>query len=583
MRRVKLLYLISLIIATITLTTTLSTAIDVIESKVQLSFSKSQVYYYLSFKTDEKKIKIILDREIPQIILNNSKIKLSKYAEYGLSVYYIQLPRDEKFSLEITFDIDLLSECRSKGIIALSEIMRTLPYISDDTHYDKDVITTTIISDIPDEIDIVVDGKKYDGKNITIQRKNGTPILLGYLDVFYTDTKETKFSITIPKGNESIALNIASFLKNISEILSSKFELKLPTYLNIIYLPEAQISENIENNIILNKVGNTINDYFSNIERLEDFITLSHEILHSTIKKDIEDDIIEGFIQYLSIESLSEIFNNSNIKEIIYNNYLSQVRYSSFTSDNLSILRYKKYPLIFRYISSIVGELPLVSLFKYISLSEKNISLNTFKDNFRTITGTSFDSFLPLFDGMTTIWNLQATTTDNTVKISSTAPTRITTYLKLKTKTYETNITIEIPKDGYYTVTFDSDLENAVVNPYRSFPEIFYYDNSISNEYPPLLREFLNEIEYILNSEDLKRLEKKIFSSKAKKNLLLYISEKKKIFGRGEIKAKAENIIRYNNQIIIELILSSPAYYKQGFMIIKFGKSYYISDFSIIM
>ncbi len=558
--------------------------------KVVISLTKSQINYTFSFESDEKILKLVLDRNISSLKLNGVSVNYRKVYDFGVNVYYIDLPKSGKFDLEVVYSYDILKECRNKSIVVFSEVMRSLPYVMTEKS-DINVFTSVII-ELPDgeELNVFVDGKIYTpsyGRVLIQQRKYNLPIVIGYLNLINADYNSFRVSIAFPKGNESVALSISSFINIARSLISSKFGFKLPEEIKVIYFPHSSFSETIEDTIVLSKIVESYGDYFSNLEKIENFILLVHEMLHLLFRKKISEDIIgiiEGFIQYVSIQVLSEVFGSSYIEDVVFNNYLSQVRFSFLSrsgNNDLSIVRYKKYPLVFRYISSIVGKVSLISFFSYL-YSLGNINFDVFESAFRDVTGVSFGLFYPLFDDLPTLWNLEVTSSGSYVKVYSTAPTRVSTTMYVKTSEFETNLSIEIPKNSSLDFVFSSSIENVVLNPFRNFPEVFYYDNSIVNNVLPIVLKFVNEISYLLNTEDLTKLKSIIPSKSLQNKVYKYISNKRSIFGSGEIKVFLENIFRYNNQIVLEVIFASGVKYRQGFITISYGKSYYVSGFSVI-
>ncbi|MCX8029197.1 MAG: hypothetical protein N2712_04290 [Brevinematales bacterium] len=557
--------------------------------KVNISIPKNQITYSVSFESDGRDFEFLIDREVLFIRVNKSKASFRKKSSGGTFIYYVDVKKEEKTEVEIVYDYSISKEYKSKGIVVISETLRNLPYLTID---DVENINSSLYIEVGtiDVPEIFVDNKplEVNKDTITIQRKINTPIIIGYLDFVSISLNSTKIDLIIPEGNESISLDLISFLNLSLSVIKKKFELKTPSQLNIIYYPQSTFSEVIGDNIIINKLTSVVNDYFSNIERLEDLILISHELLHLSLGKKISyeiTDIIEGFIQYISIQVLSEIFGSSQVKDTIFKNYLSQLKYLSLAKDTPDIIRYRKYPLIYRYISEIIGESQLISFFKYLTTLNEEITFEVFRRSFRNITGINFDIFLPLFDGLPTLWNLEITRNNDNITIYSTAPVRVNTYISIIYNNISTNINIEINRSSSITIGSGISFDNVIVNPNRYFPELFYYDNYLTPNVDPIVRDLVSEIQYILNTDDLSNAKKKriLVSGTLEKKIKEYLMQKKKIFESNNIKVGIENVIRYNNKILVELVLSSPTKYKQAFLTISYGRSHYISDFSIMM
>ncbi|MFN4244683.1 MAG: hypothetical protein ACK4F9_00850 [Brevinematia bacterium] len=569
--------------------TSLVFCFDIQEVKIFISLVKSQIIYNISFDTDERNVKLILNRDISSIRLNGSVIKPRKSVDADLNIYYIDLPKSGRYDLEIMYNYYILRECKTKSIVAFSEVMRSLPYFL--VEKENLNISSSITIEIPDneDIEVFIDGKVYKpsyGKIFVQQRKYNSPIVIGYLSLVDVNYNGFKVSITFPKGNEGIALSIASFVNLSRSFIASKFGLRLPESIKVVYLPNSLFSEAIEDTIIVNRIVDSFNDYFSNLDKLEDFILITHEMLHLAMKKYVSEDFInifEGFIHYMSIQVLSEVFGSSYIEDVVFNNYVSQVRFSYLArKSDLFVVRYNKYPLIFRYISSVVGRFPLISLFSYLS-SLNNLNLDVFQEAFRNITGVNFSLFYPLFDGLPTLWNLELSFSGDSFKVYSTAPTKISTSVYVKTSEFETNFSVEIPKDSYANFVFNVPIESVIINPFRNFPEMFYYDNYSNLNVPAVVSDFIDRISYLLNTEDFSKVKNIIPSKSLRDKISKYLLRKREIFGSRDVKVFLENISRFNNQIILEVIFVSGVKYVQGFIVITYGKSYYISNFSIMI
>lgn len=579
--------LLSLVLSIYFLTLAFS---DTLESKIILSITKNQISYMVSFTSEDRIIEVLSEREIQNIRINKSKATFRRKVEGSLITYYIELPRGERFEVEFVYEYPFIREYRSRGIVVLSEVMRNLPYI-----VDLEDITNSfqlvIEADGSDRIDVVVDGRVVKGQNgsyITITRTKNSVIVLGYLDVFEVSLNDSKVTIILPKGNESVGLEIVSFIDRILETIETKFELEIPRELKVVYYPYAKFSENIGDTIIISKLLDQRKDYFSNIERIEDFVLLSHEILHMSIKQRIMPDavdLVEGLIQYMSIECLSEVLNSTYVRDVVFRNYLSQMKYLSLVRDKEILVRYRKYPLIYRYISGIVGEFQVVSFFKYLTKINEEISLDVIRRSFRSITGVSFDTFLPLFDGLATLPNLEIVKNQRSITIYSTAPTRVSTYLKVVFEDSETNISIEVPKNSSVSISFEQSIKNASVNFDGYFPELFYYDNSLVSDVPNIVKQIVSEVSYILNTQDISQAKsRKLIVSKSLENKIKgYLSQKRRIFDSDEIRIGVENVVIYGGQVIVEVVIYSSTKYRQGFITISYGKSYYISDFAIML
>lgn len=561
---------------------------DVFESKVTLSIPKNQISYIVTFTTEDRVVEVLSEREIQSIRVNKSRANFRKKVEGKLITYYIELPRSERLELEFVYAYPFTREYRSRGIVVLSEVIRNLPYVVDleDTTNSSQLLIET---DNSDNVDIVVDGKIVEGQSSSyITRTKNSLIVLGYLDVFEVSLNGSKVTIILPKGNESIALEIVSFVDRILRTIRTKFELEISKEIKIVYYPYAEFSENIGDTIIISKFLDQRRDYFSNIERIEDFVFLSHEILHMSIKQRILPDaidLIEGLIQYMSVECLSEVLNSTYIRDIVFRNYLSQMKYLSLTKDQEMMVRYRKYPLVYRYISELVGEFQIVSFFKYLTKISEEISLDVIRRSFRSITGVSFDTFLPLFDGLAMLPNLEIVVNQKIITVYSTAPMRVNTYLKVEFEGSETNIPIEIPKNSSISMEFEQVIRNASVNYDRYFPELFYYDNSLVSDIPSVVNQIVSEVSYIFNTGDISQAKnRKLIISKGLENKIgSYLSQKKRIFESDNVKIGVESVVVYGGQFIVEIVIYSPTKYRQGFITINYGRSYYISDFAIML
>lgn len=569
-----------------------SEGVEILDVRVEFSLPKGQVLYITSFYTKDKTLKIAFDKEIKSIKLNGIKFPFKKFTEKGVFLYTVELPKGERFELEILSEYDILRECRNRGIVVFSEVMKTLPYIIDDIYRGREILTTvTVDLQVPEDIDLAVEGRVVPGaagRVLTLQRKYNSPIVIGYLDSFSVALGSTSLSIVSPKGNEGAVLEIVSFMNLLAGIITTKFDLKLSKEIKVVYFPWALLSESIGDTIILSKIDIEGDNYFSNLEKLDNFVLIAHEVFHSLIKGSVDESVlglIEGFIQYLGVECLSDVFGSSYVKEAVYNNYISQVRYSSFVKDRIGIVEYRKYPLVFRYISSVVGELSLVSLFKYLTTLERSITMDVFREAFRNVVGINFDTFFSMFDGLPVLWNLEVVVSDRSVSVFSTAPIRVNTTLYVLTSEFETNVSVEVPKSSSFTLSFSSEIKKVAINHTRDFPELFYHDNYVGGQVPKVVADFLEEVAYVVNTEDFSRIRaKKIIPSRLVwDKLTRYVSMRRSVFGSGEIRIGVENVVRYRNQIVVEMIIHSSTSYRQGFIIISYGKSYYISDISIIM
>lgn len=562
--------------------------IDIISSRLNISIPKSQVIYSLEVVSRDNTLRFVLNKNISTIKVNGTLTKFRKVVDNDVFLYLVEIPKDEKIEITISYYYDLLSECRNRGFILLSEVMRSLPYILDDGKNLGGPVYVSVEVDIQDsDFSVFSDGKVFSGnRTITFQKRYDSVLVLGYFDVF--NINGYQISLVVPKNNESVALNIINSIVSIREVITTKYGIQFPKNLNIIYYRKASFSESIKNTIIISSFSYFGENYFSNIESLENFVSLVHEILHSIFNKNISEDIIdifEGLIQYISIDVLSKALGQDSVKDTIFNNYISQVRYSSLYKNSFEVIRYRKYPLIFRYISSVVGEVSLVSFFKYIIGLDKDITLDIFKESFRSVVGANFDTFLPLFDGIPVLWNLDMAVSDKSIKIFSTAPIKVNTSVLVETLDYITNIIVEIQKDSSIVLSFDSEILKVNLNPSKLFPELFYYDNRFGISYPQVVEEIIKELQYLVNTEDMSRVNRrKILPSKSVRDKVLkFLLEKRKIFPTSEVKIGIESITRYYNQIVVEVIFYSSSAYRQGFVIINYGKSYYISDFGVVM
>ncbi|MEN2998903.1 MAG: hypothetical protein ABDH28_07725 [Brevinematia bacterium] len=585
-----------LVIVVLSVFTANTSGIEILDVKVHISLPKNQMLYSVSLLPSERYVVVLFDREVREFKVNGLRANYKVTTVDELLAYSVELPKVDKIELEIACEYNLVKECKMKGIVVLSEMMKTLPYIRNDSlARTKEVVTTTTVElSALEEIDLVFDGKKLSASNgnlITFQRRQNLPLVLGYLDLFSMTLANMRVSIVLPKGNEGVSLEILSLINLSLNAFTSKFDFRFPKELKIIYSPKSKFSERIGDTIVLNEIKQVVDNYFSNLEKLENFIVISHELLHSAVKGSVDDNLVEifeGLVQYLSIKLLSEVFLSPSVEDRVYDNYLSQMRYYSFAKEAKEawfIARYIKYPLVFRYISSVVGEISLISLFKYLSSLDREISLDVFKEAFRNITGVSFDAFLPLFDGVPTLWNLKISVSGRNINVSSTAPTRITTTLKIISSGTETNISIDIPRDSSSTLVFDGKVDNVVVNPLRDFPELFYHDNYLTMTTTPVVTEFLSEFLYIINTGDFSkhRSKKIMFSRHSQEKLSRYISQKVKVFGSDKLELSVENMVRHNGWIVIEFILHSALTFRQGFVVLSYDKSYYVSDLSILM
>ncbi|MCX8095899.1 MAG: hypothetical protein N3D81_00170, partial [Spirochaetes bacterium] len=548
---------------------------DIVESKVILSITKNQISYTVSFTSEDRVIEVLSEREIQNIRINKSRATFRRKVEGSLITYYIELPKSERFEIEFVYEYPFTREYRSRGIVVLSEVMRNLPYIVD-LEGIANSSQLVIEADDSDEIDIVVDGKVVKRQNGSyITRTKNSLVVLGYLDVFEVSLNDSKVTIVLPKGNESVGLEIVSFIDRILKTIETKFELETPRDIKVIYYPYATFSENIGDTIIISKLLDQRRDYFSNIERIEDFVLLSHEILHMSIKQRIMPDaidLVEGLIQYISIECLSEVLNSTYIRDVVFRNYLSQMKYLSLVKDKEILVRYRKYPLIYRYISGIVGEFQVVSFFKYLTKISEEISLDVIRRSFRSITGVSLDTFLPLFDGLATLPNLEIVKNQRSITVYSTAPTKVNTYLKVVFEDSETNISIEVPRNSSVSITFEQSIKNASVNFDGYFPELFYYDNSLESDAPSVVKQVVSEVLYILNTQDISQARnRKLIISKSLENRIKdYLSQKRKIFDSDEVRMGVENVVIYGGQVIVEVVIYSSTKYRQGFITISY-------------
>lgn len=566
-----------------------SFGIDIISARVNISIPRSQINYTLEVLSKGQVVKIVLDRDVSTIRVNGVVTKFRKVVDNQLFLYLIDIPKDERVEITISYYYDIISECRSKGFVLFSEVMRTLPYLlSEDNNILNETVYFSVETDTQDnEFMIFFDGKTFSGaKSINFQKRYNSVVVLGYFDVF--SISDFQVNVVVPKNNESVALSIINSLRSIREVMIAKYGISFPRNLNIVYSKKANFSESIGNTIILSSFSHLGESYFSNVETLENFLVLVHEILHSAFSKNVDNsiiDIFEGFIQYVSIDVLAKVLGQDSVKDTIFNNYISQIRYASLYKGGIEIVRYKKYPLVFRYISSVVGEVSLISFFKYIISVDRDLTFDVFRESFRNVVGVNFDSFAALFDNIPVLWNLDMVVSEKEIKVFSTAPIRISTSLLVETANYRTNIVIDILRDSSTTLLLDSEIVSVILNPSKSFPELFYYDNYFGFRYPQVVEDFVREIQNLINTEDFSKINsRKIVPSKnVRSKLSKFISDKKRIFSGSEIKIGIENIVRYGNQIVVEIILYSPTNYRQGFLIINYGKSFYISDFGIIM
>ncbi len=534
--------------------------------------------------SQEKSLVFSSSVEIKEIIISNQKVPLSRNPSG--KVYTVRLPTyHNKIPVEVKVNYEIVREINKNGLVVLSETMRTLPNL--EIQKPQYINSTVIITNIPDDIK-VFDGNKIITNVSQIERKYSTPLCLGYFNSFYypPTPSNIQFRLIIPEGDEETSLNLTSWLRIVSEFMNYLgIELRYKI-INIIYYKDAEISESILNNIIISKLYEPKgNGYFKNVDSLQNFITLAHELIHLTLPEEISEDIIdivEGFIQFLAIESLEYIFGSPYSKELVYSSYFITLNNYRESENELALIRYRKYPLVFRYISSIVGKSQLESLLKFLS-KQNAITTQIFEKSFSDLTGLSFSNFRELFDGIPTLWELSLVTLENEVKILSTAPTEIVVPLEILSDDTNYTLSVEVPKSGSTTITLTNKVKSLILNKGRIFPEQTTANNYLNIQILPYLSRYLEILEDILNSEQISISKySKSLSKKLRKKIKSIQLTKKEIFGERYVKVVPEYFYRSEGTIIVYASLTTLLKSTYSIVVIGFGQGYYIKDFIIL-
>ncbi|MGC8766478.1 MAG: hypothetical protein ACP5QP_02140 [Brevinematia bacterium] len=553
-----------------------------VEGNVSISIPDDEITYLVIISNFES-ISIESINELKSIEVDGNKVTpiVSKYGE----IFNYRLNLDEKkvSKIKITYKYEISRNIPINSFIILSEVTRTLPYV-------EEVKNQAIKVEIDlgnSDYQIFCKGNIFSNKNISFTKNYGDPIAIGYFSVVSSHYKSKILNAIVPQGVESIGVDILSWTSiSVENIEKDLYKLPIDN-INIIYYPKAPFSESINDTIILSKIQPSSIDYFSDVERIEGIITIIHELLHKPLGINIDEnfiDIIEGFIQFIAIEQVGKIFGEE-IKQKIYKNYILQLKYLTLNDSNIKeLIRYRKYPLIFRYVFFLTGEVNYISLYKYLSSSDKFIDSNFFWSTFKNLTGIKGENFTQLFDNTPTLWNLNLYLDDRNLTIRSTAPIEVNVELEL---IYEdsTNISVvEIPKDEEYKLYLNKEPRKIALNRNLQFPEIFVSDNYINREIPSFVKSFVELISYTLNTKDFSLIKKRkvVYSDSLFSKLRDYAYKKEEMFDKYDIKLVVENIYRYNNNVIVELTMFYKGiYFRVCILTLGYGKSYYIKDFSI--
>lgn len=532
--------------------------------------------------SQEKSLIFSSSAEIKEILVANQKVPFSKNPSGN--IYIANIPTyQNKIPVEVRVDYEIVKEINKNAMVVLSEVMRTLPNL--EVQKQQYIDSTVVITNMPNDI------KVFDGNTVITNvkeatRKYSTPLCLGYFNLFSYSQNNIQFKVIIPEGKEEIGLNLISWLRTALQFINYLgTEAKYKT-INIIYYENAEISESILNNIIISRLYKPEgNEYFKNIDSLQNFIILTHELLHLMLPEEIGNDIIdiiEGFIQFLAIESLEYTFGNSYPKELVYNSYFITLNNYKESENELALVRYRKYPLVFRYISSIVGKAQLESLFKFIS-KQNTITTQIFEKAFSDLTGLSFRNFRELFDGIPTLWELSLIVSENEAKILSTAPIEIVVPLEIFLDDANYTISVEIPKSGSTNIMLPNNVKSLILNKGRIFPEQTIANNFLNLQIPPHLTRYLTILEDIINSEQISISKySKSLSKKVQKNIKSIQLTKKIIFGERYVKIVPEHSYRSEEDIIIYASLTTLLKSTYSVIVISFGQGYYIKDFIIL-
>lgn len=554
-----------------------------IEYSLSISIPDSEIVYLINLKNLES-ITIQSVNELKSIEVNSTKIKPVTLKHGTTFVYKVLLDKNSESRIKINCKYDISKDILKNGFVVLSEVMRTLPYLEEIKN--PSIRVSIILGD--SDYKVFSRGESYVGKIITFNKNHGDPIVIGYYSLLTLNYKNKKLNSIVPIGMDSLGADILSWtLVGVENVEKDLFELPYKE-LNIIYYLNALFSETINNTIILSKIESTSFDYFSDIERVEAILTIIHELLHIPIGENIDDnfiDTIEGFIQFVAIEEIGKIFGEE-LKSKIYKNYMLQLRYLSLSDyDNKILIRYRKYPLVFRYLFFLVGEVNYISLYKYLSSNNRFIDDFLFWNTFKNLTGISGESYKPLFDNTPTLWNISITIDSDTLFVNSTAPININVELNIMYEDSADLITVEIQPNQIFKYPLPKKPIRVAINENFYFPEFFINDNYIKREIHPVVKDFVDLLSYTLNTKDLSRIKKgNILPSKNLfSKLENYTINKEKFFGNYELRFLIEDVYRYGNNIIVELtiIYGGGIKFKVCLLTISYGKSYYIKDFSI--
>jgi len=560
-------------------------SVDILKHSVYIDGSEGLVISKFTVNVDqEKQVYFSSLAKIQEIVINGQKTKFFEVNKGKGIVYSAELSDSTgKTTIETKVKYDVVKEINKKGIVILSEVVRTLPNLEtlDQQYPDSDITLTNFPAGI----------ELFDGSNLKdsfgeIRRKYGAPVCLGYLNLFNFSKDNTRFKIVVPKGSEDVGLSIISWLGVINSFFDY-MSLEFQGDINVIYYEDAIISENILNNVIISGFYKASNgDYFRNIDNLQNFVTEVHELLHVFLPRDIRSDVIdivEGLIQFLAIESLEYVFDDPLPKELVYDSYFMTLNYLSKGDNNDDVMvKYRKYPLVFRYISSLTGMVQINSLFKFLS-KQSSINMSVFEKGFYDITGLNFRAFRDLFDGMSVLWDLSLIFSQGEAKLSSTSPVDLTVHLDVYLQNSNYTMSVNIPKNSGILINLPSDVKSLVLNRGRIFPEYTMVNNYYNFSQDPEIMRILSVVEDVINfgrSSSLKY--KNTLSKKVTKSLGKLISIKEQIFKDEYTKVFLENLYRINGDIVVYFSLNTIFSSAQGIVVIGYGKNYYIKDIVIL-
>ncbi len=565
--------------------------------EVNLKQNKLSYTLNISGLPDDAKISFIFFTNIRSVQINNKKVNFTETRVKQEFLYHVKIPINTLSPFKLTIDLGSFVARRlySKGYFIFSENFFTLPLLVN-VDFNDAVITNSVTLDFDLSIapnrdyQAIASNSVY---TVTFTRKYTEPFNVGFFYSFKRNFDGKDVKIYVLKGNEHIGLSIASWIEFALDFLRKTEVVLNRNSFDIIYLEGLPFSEFTRSDIYLTdfKKHFLVSSEFQSLEYIENYLTLVHEILHLAIgDKDFSPealDIVEGLIQYLAIESTKEVFGDTHVSELIYNNYLLQVRYMflSRTENEMEMVKYRKYPLIFRYISSVVGNVNLFAFFRQICMSDKEeITISEINNWFKNIVGIPLDNFLPLFNRTPNLDNftISGNIKDGYISIFSTSPMTVTLPIRF---VYPNTVEVEeidIPPQGK-KLQISPEIKGVEINFSKVFPEFSFQDNFIGDRVPSIIEEILLKIEESINTRNIDLMYSHYLilrNTKADKKINNIIAKRNKFFGNYNVKISLEYLYTVNQDLVVMCMVSYGLSFTP--LMVKLRKSlnssYYISD-----